>query len=253
MKKIKRVKKCQYVTIGIASAICSLIIIGTGTQIVEASMEVSKTELDNVTGISIEYAELPAGHGIVLEEKEPLNPIVIPEIENTEVSVMAQEALTEAKEDRNYIMVGDSRTVGMQDLLPEEIQVIAEVGRGYNWLSNTVDQDLKSEITDNTTVLFNLGVNDLGNINKYMEYLDDLKSEFPETEIVCMTVGPVGKTTVTNDQILSYNQVIRQSDYEILDVNDALNEAGFGTVDGLHYNRETYQKISDLVTDYCNL
>ena len=142
----------------------------------------------------------------------------------------------------DVIFVGDSRTVGMELAITDNIQTIAEVGQGYYWLVNTADEQLRSQITDQSILVFNLGVNDLANADKYCEYLSNLQQDYPNLQIWYVSVNPVEDTTVTNAEINQFNEQIQNAGFDYIDTNSYLTDTGFNTVDGLHYTSETYQE-----------
>ncbi|MBQ9302325.1 SGNH/GDSL hydrolase family protein [Butyrivibrio sp.] len=147
----------------------------------------------------------------------------------------------------DVIFVGDSRTVGMGMAVIDNINTIAEVGQGYYWLVNTADEQLRNQITDQSIVVFNLGVNDLANADKYCEYLSTLQQDYPNLQIWYVSINPVEDTTVTNTEINQFNEQIQNAGFNYIDTNSYLTDTGFNTVDGLHYTSETYQKIFDQI------
>ena len=151
----------------------------------------------------------------------------------------------------NIIFVGDSRFVGMFMYVDSDATVIAEIGKGYKWLIDTADPELRAALTDDSIVIFNLGVNDLGNAAKYVDYINNLQAEFPNITIYYMSVNPVEQTTVSNESIDSFNEIISNGiTATYLDTNTYLQENGFSTTDGLHYSKETYISIYDYVVDH---
>lgn len=176
-------------------------------------------------------------------------PQIIPE-DTLETPVVTQTAeVPQATSADKLVIVGDSRTVGMESVLPANIKTIAKVGKGYRWLVNEADSQIHSSVSNDTTLIFNLGVNDLANAQKYIDYLYNLQNEFPGMRIICLTVGPVGNTTVTNADIDKFNQQLKATGFEIIDVNQTLQTEGFESPDGLHYTKNTYQKISDMIVN----
>ena len=80
------------------------------------------------------------------------------------------------KQQTAYVYIGDSRTVQLDKLIGKSTMtdtfVIAKSGMGYNWWTHTGSTQL-SEIRKNNPsytnwiYIFNLGVNDLVNVDKY--------------------------------------------------------------------------------------
>lgn len=148
----------------------------------------------------------------------------------------------------DIIFVGDSRTVGMEYAVNnDDYTWICEVGKGYYWLKENIDQ-VDDYAQPGTKVIINLGVNDLGNASKYVElinsYVDLWTSE--GIEIYYSAVTPVGDTTVTNEQIESFNETLQaglDSRVTWIDSYTYLLENGFSSSDGLHYNNATYKNL----------
>jgi len=148
----------------------------------------------------------------------------------------------------DIIFVGDSRTVGMEYAVDNgDYTWLCEVGKGYYWLKENIDS-IDDYATTGTKVIFNLGVNDLGNVSKYIElinsYMDLWTSE--GIEIYYSAVTPVGDTTVTNEQIESFNATLQSgldSRVTWIDSYTFLMENGFSSSDGLHYNNATYTNL----------
>lgn len=151
-------------------------------------------------------------------------------------------------ENRGYIIVGDSRTVGMDAACNvgdhANIFVVAKVGKGYNWL---VDEgwdeveDIKRTHPDVTdwTIVSNLGVNDLGSRERYIDFYSRITDDF-----VFVSVNPVsrGKYSVKNSSVDAFNESMK-SNFKYIDTNTMLKLRGFRAPDGLHYADATYQLI----------
>jgi hypothetical protein len=166
------------------------------------------------------------------------------------------------KEKDNYLLViGDSRTVGMELTVNENnnIQYIAVPGEGYNLLKENLDniknfyQQYETDITS-AKIVCNLGVNDLSQVNTYKETYENLLKE--GILIAFMTVNPVEDSlsdytyTVTNEEIDNFNDIIKALDIEVLDTNKYLKDISFETTDGLHYTDDTYNKLYQYLCEY---
>lgn len=232
---------------------CSLFI--TGTVLIpkcEASELQENTSIsdisfaESITESIAETTEDTVNPSIVVLEKSDnqLSPIqyIEPVIENNDES---QEHVTSKKD---LIFVGDSRTVGMQTIIDDDATVIAEVGKGYNWLVNTADSKLRDSITDHSILVFNLGVNDLADAQKYEEYLSSLSADFPDLQIYVVSVNPVENyPTVSNEEIEMFNSVLSTAGTDYIDTYSQLLSKGFSTQDGLHYTDDTYRVIYDQI------
>lgn len=163
----------------------------------------------------------------------------------------------------DYIFVGDSRFVGMEEALngyvDEDVTFIAEGSQGLEYLK-TVAPDLYE--LEGKTIIFNLGVNDLSNSQEYVLFYNSLPQSFLAKNIVCvMTVNPVDQQLeaengydVKNTDIANFNSIlisgVRKDLIYIIDTNSYLMLEGYETFDGLHYTTDTSRKIFDYAI-YC--
>lgn len=157
------------------------------------------------------------------------------------------------------IFVGDSRTVGMQQVIGGEATYIGKVGEGYNWFTKKALKKLEKELLDYpaSTVILNFGINDLGNINSYISAYQQLMNAYPQTKFVFAAVYPVEQKLaksygyqVTNQQIQAFNAQMKAAfpaqyvdTYSYLMAGGFIQAKGKSTVDGIHYTAEGYQAI----------
>lgn len=150
------------------------------------------------------------------------------------------------------IFVGDSRFVGMQSAISTpKCAWICKTSMGYNWLVNTAGPQIDQEIVPGTAIVFNLGVNDLGNLGGYVNYLNGRATEWAMAgaDLYFMSVNPVGAGytgVVTNEAIVNFNQTMKANLsgwYGYVDTYSYVGIKGYTTVDGLHYAPNTYQDI----------
>lgn len=153
-----------------------------------------------------------------------------------------------------YLIVGDSRVVGMDAAVSgSKTKFIGKVSMGYNWLNSTAGLQVKRYLAGNGNlkVVFAFGINDLGNISRYISYYKALMKEFPDTEFYFMSVNPVKESqagaygyTVRNAAIQSFNKKLKSAfGAKYLDAYSYLVKQGFSAVDGIHYTGATYQKL----------
>lgn len=156
------------------------------------------------------------------------------------------------------VYVGDSRTVGMSSSIGKDnIQYIAEVGKGYDWLTSNALSEIDSKLTDNpkSVIVLSLGVNDLHNIDNYINEYHNLINKYPDAIFYIMSVNPVDETktsangyNVTNSDIESFNKKLSDNfPNNYLDIYSSIGNPG--TNDGLHYDNDTYNSVHNLVTD----
>ena len=158
------------------------------------------------------------------------------------------------------VYIGDSRTVGLNNVIGmsdlPDTYVIAKVGKGYNWYVKTGStelQQIKAEHPhDNWIYIFNLGVNDLGNLEKYKVLIDDLEAE---ATVYTVSVNPTvdSKTKVKCSSIETFNAGLQTVADNYVDTYTYLQNNGFVANDGLHYNKATYQTIYTLIWQYIGL
>lgn len=162
------------------------------------------------------------------------------------------------------IMVGDSRFVGMSASISNSSTWIAKISMGLSWLQETAAPKLlkrKPANIDGWAVVFNLGVNDLGNVNNYISYMNGLGEELRAkgATVYFMTVNPIDDKTakkkgyqVRNASVIDFNKkmVAGLRGFGIIDTYDELVFDGFSTVDGVHYTADTYRKIYSYMYKY---
>lgn len=154
---------------------------------------------------------------------------------------------TENLDFSDFVFVGDSRTVGMDQAL--DLTTIAEVGVGYSFLAAHRDEILEYS---GKNIVFNLGVNDLAHVDDYIEFFQRLPEEFCfDNHIYVVSVNPTsGAYSSMNGDIDYFNVQLSDSlpsTCKWIDTCSFLREAGFGSPDGLHYDQQTYELIANLI------
>ncbi|MBP3809673.1 MAG: hypothetical protein ILA15_02990 [Clostridiales bacterium] len=154
---------------------------------------------------------------------------------------------TEQLDFSDYVFVGDSRTVGMGQVL--HLDTIAEIGVGYSFLAAHREEILEYS---GKNIVFNLGVNDLAHIDDYIEFFQRLPEEFCfDNNIYVVSVNPTsGAYSSMNGDIDYFNVQLSDSlpsTCKWIDTCSFLREAGFGSTDGLHYDQQTYELIANLI------
>lgn len=158
----------------------------------------------------------------------------------------------EAAESTGIIFIGDSRTVGMSKSIDAEDNVffVAKVGQGYDWFCDTAINEVGDIISrndyDNWVIVTNLGVNDLGNVEKYKaKYKELLDGEWKDYDFYITSIYCVDESkyqgAVTNEKIESFNSSM--SWYRnFIDIYD-ISKREVISSDGLHFSAKCYQKL----------
>ncbi|MCR5343037.1 MAG: SGNH/GDSL hydrolase family protein [Butyrivibrio sp.] len=167
-----------------------------------------------------------------------------------EVGYIKMDYLQEKEPGVEYIFAGDSRTVQMSRAVKKgEYQWIAKVGEGYSFFSNEAVPQIDANVGDGSVIIINYGVNDLYNADKYINLINKKIDTWISAgaTVYYAAVTPVGNyPTITNTDIENFNAAMRKGlDSRVgwLDGYSFLQNNGFSTGDGLHYNDATYQSL----------
>ena len=186
------------------------------------------------------------------------------------------------------IFVGDSRTAGIQATLKKQmsssvtngVSFVANPGKGLSWFRDTgyaqlIEEIDKTEGSKPIAVIFNLGVNDLGNAGNYVSYMTNIASTLKSKncKLFYMSVNPInsimitkaGRGARTEAQVREFNSKIRSGlslYYKYIDMYSVLMKKGYGTNarydgvddgdDGLHYTTKTFKRIYYYCITYLN-
>lgn len=151
---------------------------------------------------------------------------------------------------QQYIMVGDSRFVGMQQAVGDAGCVwIGQVSAGLDWFANTAVPEIDAVVGDGSVIIINMGVNDLGNVWGYLDILNQKVPQWLEKGAVVyyMSVNPVeSHPYISNDDIANFNNILYNNmppEVGWIETYSYLLEYGYGTQDGVHFDAGTYQTI----------
>ena len=157
------------------------------------------------------------------------------------------------REVTQMIFVGDSRVVGMS--MAGSYCYVGKESIGYDWfVSEGVYQMLdQMNAWPDADVIFCFGINDVANIGSYIAEYQYLMESYPNTRFWCMSVNPVNDGMasscgyfINSDMVASFNSVLQQAFPEAyLDVYSYLQQNGYGTSDGVHYDVGTYLVIQE--------
>ncbi|MEE3482316.1 MAG: hypothetical protein VZQ80_10075 [Lachnospiraceae bacterium] len=182
-------------------------------------------------------------------------------IENIRLSRSANETDTTGfSEPTGTVFIGDSRTVGMDGVVDIEGTnnqfVVAKVGEGLAWfkksgLSSVEELRKENSVLTHWRLICLLGVNDLWDLDAYLEEFDTLRED-SEVELILVSVNPVdGHPSISNTKIETFNAGLQdyaeENSLQYIDTYDFLMDAGYETQDGLHYKDATYQEIYDQI------
>ena len=147
-----------------------------------------------------------------------------------------------------YIFVGASRIVDMSVAVNSSTTVfIAQAGEGYKWLKRTAYPQLKSYLNKHPKckVVFNLGNNDIKNLSLYISFYKKIIREYPKVSFYFLDALPGdGASAVKNVKRQIFNNKMKAVfGKRCIGGYDYLMRSGFSTVDGIHYNKQTSQKI----------
>ena len=166
--------------------------------------------------------------------------------------------------DSGIYFVGDSRTVGLcnanslcsNSSVCKTNTCLAETSKGYSWFSEQIGT-IKNNSND--TVVINMGINDIvGNAiattvaNNYFGLYSELASSNPDKTFYIMSVNPIDNyPTVSETNITTFNNtmksLINDGGLSNLKYLDTYNNVTFTTLDGLHYDNETYHNLYQYV------
>lgn len=156
----------------------------------------------------------------------------------------------EVKNTAGIILVGDSRFVQMQEAVgPNYCTWIAEGGKGYTWFEETAIPRIDNCVGSGSKILINLGVNDTRNLQKYITLVNSKAAEWTAlgATVYYASVNPVWENIyVTEEQVEYFNTQMHNnlSPYvHWIDSHSYISSIGCRIVDGLHYNKETYQNL----------
>lgn len=154
------------------------------------------------------------------------------------------------------LYIGDSRTVDMINYIGNDtISSVAKVSAGYNWYINDAKSQIETILDAGNIkyVVFNLGINDLSNIDNYINAFNSLKSKYPSIYFYYMSINPINEEvakdngySVTTSSIENFNLRL-SSTYgdNYLDSYSLLDNVV--SPDGIHYDKDTSLRIHNIV------
>ncbi len=156
----------------------------------------------------------------------------------------------------NYVIIGDSRTVHMKATIGEQNHTWAcKSSMGLKWMKSEAVPSVENKITKGTAVIILMGVNDLYNSKKYIEYINTKASEWASkgAKTYFVSVNPINEATYSgfkNTAIEEFNNKLK-SGLQNVGYIDTYNYLKYTTIDftkdGLHYNNKTSRDIYNKV------
>ena len=159
---------------------------------------------------------------------------------------------------RRVVFIGDSRTVGMEMFVGgrEDEYWSAKNSMGYNWLVSSGAPAVENLIDENTDVVILMGVNDLGNVSRYVDYMNakaaDWKERGARTFFVSVTPVVDSKSpNAKNSRIEDFNAyaVENLKGVHYIDAYNRIRNS-FGSPDGIHFDGATYREIYRIIHFY---
>jgi hypothetical protein len=175
------------------------------------------------------------------------------------VSIVFAKETEDNEEKTAYVFIGDSRTTGMDKAVDlsnkKDTFVVAKSGMGYNWFMKEGSlklYDIKEDNDyDNWIYIFNLGVNDLNNINNYKNLIRELQNE---ATVYFVAVNPTDDSVggIQCADIEKFNRemysIMPDNYINSYDYLAKINGYEFDKrQDGMHYNESTYEKLYDFI------
>ena len=156
-----------------------------------------------------------------------------------------------------YIFIGDSRFIGMDDVCniseTDNKFVIAKVSEGYDFLINTALPEAERITQSNNDItnwkyIICLGVNDLYNLDKYINTYNDLSNTI---DLIVISVNPIEyHNNISNEAIEEFNSKLENIEgIQYVDSYSILLNNGFNTTDGIHYTDRTYELIYNIINN----
>lgn len=192
--------------------------------------------------------------------QEMLHATEPPPTQYAEFEVVASEPPKVATQTIEYptsqmCFIGDSRTVQMDIAVVTDVKFIAKGSMGLEWFNDTASVEFEKIQNDIGLCVVALGINDIHNVDRYIERLNEFAEQYPDKVLVYVNLGPVDETRYTgipNSSLEKFNDKMRDglSDrWQILDQYAYLTEDGFGSGDGLHYSARDSAKIFAWIVD----
>lgn len=164
-------------------------------------------------------------------------------------SSSSQTSSQTANSSNKLIFVGDSRTVGMKSAVNSNDVWSAKESIGLDWMKSTGIPQIENLISNGSSIIILMGVNDLYKADSYISYINGKAKDWTGkgAKVYFVSVLPTKSSYDSlNSEIDSFNSKMKSnlsSSVKYIDTNSYLKSTGFDSTDGLHYDNATYQKI----------
>lgn len=151
--------------------------------------------------------------------------------------------------------IGDSRTVNMRESVLTDAKFIAKSAMGLDWFNNTAAIEFDKIQNDIEICVVALGINDIFNVDLYIERLNKFAEEYPNKIFIYVNLGPVDEskyTGIPNSSLEQFNQKMADglSDrWQVVDQYTYLSAESFSSSDGLHYSVQDSAKVFVWIID----
>lgn len=168
----------------------------------------------------------------------------------------------------NYIFIGDSRLNTLKDINYKydfnDVKFISTENADYDWMRNTGLSELNYILNTtslNYNIVFNPGISDLENSQRYADFFNNLANQHPNHNIFVLNVYPLEEikaeannlNVVNNDYIYNFNINLKKSLNENVHLIYAFQELignGYETIDGYYLNEDTSDRLLRFIHEH---
>jgi hypothetical protein len=127
---------------------------------------------------------------------------------------------------------------------------------GYSWMVSTGVPQVEDLIDKDTDVIILMGVNDLGNLYNYADYINEKAADWKElgARTFFVSVNPVDDSrspNAKNYRIENFNSYMQRNlqNVHYIDTYSRIRNS-FSSPDGIHFSGSTYQEIYRIIHFY---
>lgn len=222
---------------------------------------------EKVSAIVMKEAEEMKKNEIVIK------PIIIEEEEEEkEESIIEDENIEKVNQKtNNFIFIGDSRIDSFKSIAHninfDSIEFITSENADCDWMRNSGLSELNHILNSNPghyNIVFNVGINDLNNIDRYVNFFNDLANQHPNQNIFVLGIFPLDELKfeeendifINNDDIYDFNIEMKKNvnnNVHIIHTFQELILNGYDTVDGYYLEEETSLSLLNFIWNHVNV